>query len=1014
MAQYDENGNYVPGSSKVGGNTLPPGTPGASAGYDSVAEANAASGFTPGGHAFPTYTKNGIEIKPGSSIYAKTFAEQANANLKSILYQGGTNYSATPQGAISYQIIPPQDAPKDNAGMIKNLGFDSQGHVLPTLTVGGKEFKPGPDGSISQEYADVFNRNEAANKTIFEANNTLLKDGNYIPNTQLAGIKTNWKAGYDALMVGGFDELEARFIKLPDNTYYPKTDLAQLKNDNPVAYDILTENGYTAYQQRYDKAVVKLDEYKDKSGNYDIESAIYDKKVPKADITLVFGESAIQNISDKITPASDRMEAFGKQAIEAGESLRSSIKKGDVLGVLASTTILNSINDKPVDLKDYPITSSMIMKTIAKGETQIQGDITKSLAPSLAVPLTALAGLGVGVLYNYMSKPLLTTSLLAMPFQDDPRAYLKETVQGIGQGIISLPAKILANPSWEIPKTVGMVLGPVGTYKLAKWIGAVADIWNLPSTGMTFRFNTDRIDSNFKGLDELEIRQASINAINNAMKSPDAYGRGQIGNTGWFVEVKATPVNKAFGNALFRVTDFTDFGTKVHEVYRGGAEPAEFYSLRAIPRFALQNAYGQPNKLPSVVMVYTKSGQISDVPFNYNDLGELKSKGFDYLGSGEAKPGAYASIKDFKGKFELEVELPNGMKVFRVPTLRSRLLGEQSGDFVTTHGGVVIPVYRFAEAGAKVPNISLTKLAAIRVESSLFAIKKLLGDTHGFTITSVNNLQKTIEGELGSARIDTTSRLFASQVDAISTAMIMRAYNANRIPLENIYGRNIDAFDAEYLSRVNANLARAQGYTVRVDNQPRVAEVRVETTPSRSTETRATTTETRADAQPAPAARALVSAREMPTPARVTPGRQATPGRITAPRVADIKPIDAPIVKNKKKPDEVPIQVRKKLLSSSGKISWKQGFGWWVVKYPYKSRKDASFTRRRPVDAYMATGAGSAFRTLRIIGLSPGNFILNLGIVTANISGDNLSFKRSVNVKNHKKRKTTAGITNLL
>jgi hypothetical protein len=135
-----------------------------------------------------------------------------------------------------------------------------------------------------------------------------------------------------------------------------------------------------------------------------------------------------------------------------------------------------------------------------------------------------------------------------------------------------------------------------------------------------------------------------------------------------------------------------------------------------------------------------------------------------------------------------------------------------------------------------------------------------------------------------------------------------------------------------------------------------------------------------------------------------------------------IVPVIPPPSLDKHRPGEdkkLDDKTRKYLLSPSGKISWKQGFGWWVIKYPYASRKDASFTTRRPVDAYISSGPGSAFRTLRIIGLSPGNFILKLGVVTANISGDNITFRHNTNVKKtrrptKKKRSTSAGISNLI
>ena len=742
-----------------------------------------------------------------------------------------------------------------------------------------------------------------------------------------------------------------------------------------------------AYQKAYDAVLADLETYKNEDGNYDIEAAIYDKKLTTDQLEMLFGQRAIQPAKDRVSIASDTMEQFGKDILEASSNLRTAVEKKDYLGIIAASVASYGLSSRAVNLRDFPVTQAMIARQITRSELDLQSNIKSNVPSVLQVPATAVAGFGVGVLYHYMAKPTLIFTALAAPFQKDPRAYIKETVQGVAQGYLSLPSKLLNNPSWEVPKTVGIVLGPAGTVKLAKWVGAQADAWHLPSTGMTFRFNTDRIGANFAGLKELEIRQAATNAVNSAMKSKDGYGRGQIGSTEWYVEVLPTPVNKAFGGALFRMTDFTDFGTKVHEVYRTGAEPAEFYSMRGVPRFALTNAYGAPNAKPAVIMLYTKSGLLKDVPFNYNNLSTLKAKGFEYLGSGKAAPGAYAPIKTFLGKFELEAELPNGMKVFRVPTLRSRLLGERSGDFVTTYAGNVIPVFRFAEKGAAVPDVSILRLAAIRVESAFFAMNKLLGKTRGFSIV---RLEEAIKKEAGIVRVDSLSRPGFAAIDAAATSLILREYKTNSARLEEVYERDSDIFDEEYLARVTSNIAKTQGYRTEQDRTTSTVDVKIERPPRIPgpvvREARNSTTTT---VSASPRATDSASTRTVPTTV-VTPDRSDRKQDKDPPPTTN----ETPRYYTKDKPDD---NREEEYQAPPGTIAWKQGMlkrpVYWVIPPPYRNR----YHFGRPPRGFKDSRSLKPKETIQVIGgpvREPVDIIIGIMIIHINAGSRKIQFRR--------------------
>jgi hypothetical protein len=95
---------------------------------------------------------------------------------------------------------------------------------------------------------------------------------------------------------------------------------------------------------------------------------------------------------------------------------------------------------------------------------------------------------------------------------------------------------------------------------------------------------------------------------------------------------------------------------------------------------------------------------------------------------------------------------------------------------------------------------------------------------------------------------------------------------------------------------------------------------------------------------------------------------------------------------------DIPDSELKKLKKPGGKICWRQGFGWWVIKYPYKTEKDMYFTRKKPAGAYDVKGVGSAYRTIQALSGNPQILLTkNLGIVDVTVKGTQISFKRKKN-----------------
>ena len=147
-------------------------------------------------------------------------------------------------------------------------------------------------------------------------------------------------------------------------------------------------------------------------------------------------------------------------------------------------------------------------------------------------------------------------------------------------------------------------------------------------------------------------------------------------------------------------------------------------------------------------------------------------------------------------------------------------------------------------------------------------------------------------------------------------------------------------------------------------------------------------------------------------PARIMPSTRL-PGQLIKPLV-DVKIPTKPFTKPPPtliipKPSQ---QVKKIIKSKSGlvPITWKQGFVWWTIKPPYKSRKDITVKKTPPDNAIRAKGPGSAFKTIQALGGNT-DILLSLDIGAFDIKlitqdkQPRLKFKRDI------KQKTKSQVT---
>lgn len=460
-------------------------------------------------------------------------------------------------------------------------------------------------------------------------------------------------------------------------------------------------------------------------------------------------------------------------------------------------------------------------------------------------------GVGMGSLMAVGGTAGLFSFVAGIPTNLDSPTYLNDFKKQMWEAVKDIGVQVAKDPVLGLSQVAGLILGPEGTIKLAKSIGAKSDPWYIPNQGTRFSFSTGKISTTYGEIAEaiksgqindVELARAIGRVINRALENPAATAKARVGRTNINITIEPTPASKWMGGGLWRsVPERTPYAVLERVVDVLGKEPAEFYSIQAAPRFALRSAGGTPATAPALILVYTKAGKLRAYPSSVQyatTLAEMERAGFKYLGSGEAKPGAYPPIKTYAGSFENESMLPNGMILKRVRNLRSRLLGERAGEFVTTVDGWVMPIYRFAEEGATIPKVGLSQLAAIRIASLRHGLSVLLGK-RGFNVESgyaeVGALTRGLE-EIGKAA-SVGLRGIVGEVayrKAITSAMdaeVRKIYEEfDPKKLEQAWRLDPARFESSYINRLAQLQARLSGFRIepnslRPDTSYRTAQI---------------------------------------------------------------------------------------------------------------------------------------------------------------------------------------------
>ena len=651
----------------------------------------------------------------------------------------------------------------------------------------------------------------------------------------------------------GWDQYDAKLkeltIVLGDGSVLARSDYNDLSQDYQ---DIAVQQGYKQMITAMDADMAKLKPYEvpDKPGEYNVIQAIIDSKAGKFEdgvVQRVYGDK----VYNELEPTADALIKLDKE----GNAPLWALYQGNMTPEEVKQAMGDQADPYITQWQEYKDAKAEFKVGHRWGAAELVGPALTSLAFTFGAavegvasklapldqsatllsnaPLRFLVKIPIGaVSATLMGGGMVLSYIVGLPTHLTTPNYTSHFAQGIVEGFKGMAREIAIDPAGGVGKAIGFVLGAQGVTNMVKGIAARGSPWYIPNTGMRYTFTTGkisiaefvkRVESGI--IDPMALARAIERVQNRAMLAPEGVARARIGRTGVSIVIEPTPVSRGLGGALWRATpDRSPYKALEHTIEVKGQEAAEFYSLQAAPRFAMSSAHGRAATKPALIMVYTKSGQLTAYPTSVSyakSLSLMESRGFDYLGSGRAKSGAYAPIKTYAGQFENEAMLPNGMTIFREQNLRSRLLGAGAGEFVTTVDGWVLPVYRFVEKGATVPKADLATLAAIRVNSLIHGIRVLLGKK-GFKLESgyaeINTLVRQFE-LIGKAAMSGLKGAVAERAysNAVERAMrekidaVYREANANGV-LDRSYRERPEVYERAYLDRVVYSLARVDRY----------------------------------------------------------------------------------------------------------------------------------------------------------------------------------------------------------
>lgn len=617
-------------------------------------------------------------------------------------------------------------------------------------------------------------------------------------------------------------------------------------------------------------------------------------------------------------------------------------------------TKLKMLKDKGIKAEQAKVAAGVIGMSASaeRVETEAWAKLTKLTEGMKPVSKFVAKGVGAAAVYGLFMAPVyqgvIAGQLAKTAWHPQKVEHLKDVGTGIVNYFKSIPGKYAIDPALATGELVGLfILGPGGVVKMLKGTAARFSPAYIPKRGMAIEYSVSRVPVDKIG--KVPLTNAVNKAIKQALMSKKGTATVKIGKGNLKIKLRSTPVSETVGPALYHATPELS-----PALMKGAVKGKLFTSPHLAPRFADSSAAGVPGGKPAILMIFTKNKGVKWQP-THNLWKKTK---------------------------EIEAIYPSGTQLARVKSFRSRLFGEKAGDFITTHDGNIIPIYRFAEQGANVPAFGLAELATVRLKALQASILDLVKGKKGYELIKGESwkalsrrIAKDAEKEVKKGK--TREKAF----DIVTRRELSRLYERNPKLLERLYRENAERFEARYLERIGRELdrLRRQPFRERISRIPE--RLRAETTRQRLERERLERTRlerTRLERQRLERPRIERTRLERTRLERQRIERT----RLERTRLEKLRLREERLREDRLKLREDKVVTdagrtdkknRKIVSRSKGALAWRHGElrgkdVWHVGMYPYTSEADyLVVVGRKPTGATIVKGPGSARQSIRLL-----------------------------------------------
>lgn len=757
--------------------------------------------------------------------------------------------------------------------------------------------------------------------------------------------------------------------------YIPAKQVKEIEKQSPKLHKILLERGYSAYQSALVaaqfKAEVSEKERRKAEKEWEktpvLEAKALAREAKRRRVRLEASESALETIAEtKFLALEARKKEVSSRDARAWISML-------VPTATEATKDATTVEKIKAIIKAEQAKVNIGTTGMSAGAENIRRKTQVYLEEKH--PAIRLAGKAVvgGLVLAPAYQSIFGGSMLQTAWQKQKVQHLKDVGGGIAEYFKSIPAEFAQRPYMTTGELIGVfILGPGGVFRMIKSTGARLSPHYIPKRGMAIEYSVTKVPANKLG--KAVTTKAVNNALRQALKDPKGEATVPIGKGNLRLRLKPTPVSQTVGPALYHATPEIS-----PALLKGKVKGELFTSPQAAPRFADSSAAGVAMAKPAIVMIFTKEKGVKWHP-TYNL---------------------------YRGTKEIEAIYPSGTKLSRTKTFRSRLFGAKAGDFITTHNGNIIPIYRFAEKGAKVPAFSPAELAAIRIRAIKATLADLAKGRKGYEIIKVESLKELTTKVVKETEKEVKKGVrYDRALDRVTRRELGELYRMNPRLFERIYRGSPERFEGRYLERLGRELDELRRAPIRE---------RRYVPPALPPEREGMPPPERREEIPPPEERRGVpppEREEAPPPERRKPppperDRVPPPERARVPPPPEERLRVPPPPREEVPPPPPPTKIirdrgdgKRKWTEEEikGAIAWKQGFMVYGVRAPYQSDADVKrwHVKKAPKGLKLTKGPGSAYKTIQTVtGKAPKELFLDMGIQDVKITGPSTGIYRT-------------------